>query len=130
VAARSRNCALTIDEPHGPEGAATGMNPAEALLCSLGACQSIAARAYAPQFQVKLDDFRVEIEGDIDPDGLFDQADGRPGYAEVRYTFRIKTDSPIERVEQFVKFLESRCPIGDTIAGPVRMKLQGIVIEE
>jgi uncharacterized OsmC-like protein len=130
VAARSRQFELTIDEPKSLGGTDTGMNPVEALLCSLGACQSIVARVYAPKFQVKLDDFWVETEGDIDLDGFFNRSDVRPGYLEVRYTFHIKTDSPLDKVEQFIAFLESKCPVGDTIANPVKMKLQGIVIEE
>lgn len=46
------------------------MNPVEALLASLGACQSIVARVYASKFEVELEDFRVDVEGDLDLDGF------------------------------------------------------------
>lgn len=105
------------------------MNPVEALLGSLGACQSIVARVYAKKFNINLEDFRVEVEGDLDLDGFFKKADVRPGYSDIRYTFYIKTDAPRERVEEFVKFLEETCPVGDTIANLVNLKLNGIVIE-
>lgn len=130
VKAKSRNFELTIDEPAELGGKDTGMNPVEALLCSLGACQAIVARVYAPKFDVDLQDFWVETEGDLDLDGFFDKADVRPGYSEIRYTFHIKTGAPKENVEEFIRFLESKCPVGDTIANPVTLKLSGIVIEE
>lgn len=129
VKVTSRNFELTIDEPKTLGGTDTGMNPVEALLGSLGACQSIVARVYASKFGVKLDDFRVEVEGEVDLDGFFDKSDVRPGYSDIRYTFRIKTDSPKEKVDEFIHFLERKCPVGDTIANPVNLKLESIIIE-
>jgi len=129
VKTTARNFELIIDEPESLGGTDTGMNPVEALLASLGACQSIVARVYAPKFGVKLDDFRVDVEGELDLDGFFNKSDVRPGYSDIRYTFTIKTDSPKEKVEEFVRFLESKCPVGDTIANPVNVKLVRIVIE-
>lgn len=129
VKTSSRHFELTIDEPKSLGGTDTGMNPVEVLLASLGACQSIVARVYAPKFGVTLDDFQVDVEGDLDLDGFFNKSDVRPGYSDIRYTFRIKTDSPKEKVEEFVHFLESKCPVGDTIANPVNLKLANIIIE-
>lgn len=129
VKTTSRQFELIIDEPQSLGGTDTGMNPVEALLASLGACQAIVARVYAPKFEVKLDDFRVEVEGDIDLDGFFNRSTVRPGYSDIRYTFYVKTSSPHDKVEEFVQFLESKCPVGDTIANPVNLKLDRIVIE-
>jgi uncharacterized OsmC-like protein len=129
VKASSRDFELTIDEPKSLGGTDTGMNPVEVLLASLGACQSIVARIYAPKFDVKLDAFSVDVEGDLDLDGFFNKSEVRPGYSDIRYTFRIKTDSPKEKVEEFVQFLESKCPVGDSLANPVNLKLNKIIIE-
>ncbi|MWV42792.1 OsmC family peroxiredoxin [Paenibacillus sp. HJL G12] len=129
VVANVRHFELIIDEPKSLGGSDTGMNPVEALLASLGACQSIVARAYAPKFGVELEDFRVEVEGDLDLDGFFNRSEVRPGYSDIHYTFYIKTRSSTENVEQFIQFLESKCPVGDTIANPVNIKLDRIVIE-
>ncbi|MEK8132940.1 OsmC family protein [Paenibacillus filicis] len=129
VKVRSRDFEFTIDEPKSLGGTDTGMNPVEALLGSLGACQSIVARVYAKKFNISLNDFWVEVEGDLDLDGFFKKSDVRPGYSDIRYTFHIKTDSPRDQVEEFVKFLEETCPVGDTIANLVNLKLSGIVIE-
>ncbi|MNR49009.1 OsmC-like protein [compost metagenome] len=78
---------------------------------------------------MKLDDFVVEVEGDLDLDGFFDRSAVRPGYSDIRYTFRIKTDSPKDKVDEFIRFLESKCPVGDTLANPVNLTLQSIIIE-
>lgn len=129
VKVRSRNFEFTIDEPKSLGGTDTGPNPVEALLGSLGACQAIVARVYAKKFDIQLEDFWVELEGDLDLDGFFKKSDVRPGYSDIRYTFHIKTDSPKERVEQFIEFLEQTCPVGDTIANTVKLQLSGIVIE-
>ncbi|WP_342414574.1 OsmC family protein [Paenibacillus sp. FSL R10-2782] len=129
VVTNVRQFELVIDEPKNLGGTDTGMNPVEALLASLGACQSIVARVYAAKFNVELEDFRVDIEGDLDLDGFFNRSEIRPGYSDIRYTFYIKTNSSAEKVEQFVQFLESKCPVGDTIANPVNLKLNRVVIE-
>ncbi|MFU1794614.1 OsmC family protein [Paenibacillus azoreducens] len=129
VVTKARQFELIIDEPKNLGGTDTGMNPVEALLASLGACQSIVARVYAPKFDVDLQDFRVDVEGDLDLDGFFNRSEVRPGYSDIRYTFYIKTNSPAEKVEQFVAFLESKCPVGDSLAAPVNLKLNRIVIE-
>jgi len=129
VKVRSRNFEFTIDEPKSLGGTDTGMNPVEAVLGALGACQSIVARVYAKKFDIRLDDFWVEVEGDLDLDGFFKKSDVRPGYSDIRYTFHIKTDATKEQVEPFIEFLEQTCPVGDTIANQVNLKLNGIVIE-
>lgn len=129
VKVRSRNFEFTIDEPKSLGGTDTGMNPVEAVLGALGACQSIVARVYAKKFNVRLDDFWVEVEGDLDLDGFFKKSDVRPGYSDIRYNFHIKTDAPRERVEEFVQFLEQTCPVGDTLANQVNLKLNNIIIE-
>ncbi|MBY0050608.1 OsmC family protein [Brevibacillus agri] len=130
VKARSRNFEVTVDEPKSLGGTDTAMNPVELVLSALGACQSIVARVYAKKFGVHLDDFWVEVEGDLDTDGFMNKSDVRRGYSEIRYTFHIKTDAAKEQVEAFIQFLERTCPVGDTIANPVNLKLNGIVIED
>ena len=129
VKAKSRNFEITIDEPKNLGGTDQGMNPVELVLCALGACQSIVARVYARKFDITFEDFRVEVEGDLDTDGFMNKSDVRRGYSEVRYNIHIKTDAPREKVEAFVDFIERTCPVGDTINNPVNLVLNKIVVE-
>lgn len=129
VKAKSRSFEITIDEPKSLGGTDEGMNPVELVLCALGACQSIVARVYSRKFDVNLEDFWVEVEGELDTDGFMNKSDVRRGYSDIRYNIHIKTDAPRERVEEFVAFIERTCPVGDTIENPVKLKLNEIIIE-
>ena len=129
VETEARGHQLTIDEPENLGGTDKGMNPVEVLLSGLGACQSIVARTYAKKFDIQLDAFSVELEGDIDLDGFLGKGDVRPGFSTIRYTYHIETDAPEAKVEQFVAYIEKHCPVGDTIANTVELVSAGFVIE-
>lgn len=125
-----RNFTIRMDEPPSLGGNDTGMNPVEGVLAALGSCQVIVAAAFAKANGINLQDFWVELEGDLDTDGFLKGAPGiRPGYNEVRFTMHIKTDSPAEKVEAFQKFIESRCPVGDTLSLGTKLVASKIVIE-
>jgi len=116
VDSSARDFKITIDEPASLGGSNTGMNPVEALLCALGACEVIVARAFAQANDIEFSDFRVELEGDLDTDGFLKGKPGvRNGFSEIRTTMHIKTDASAEKVEAFAAFIESRCPVGDTL---------------
>lgn len=129
VKVKSRDFEITIDEPKELGGADTGMNPVEAVLCALGACQAIVASCFAKKHKMTFNEFWVELEGDLDTDGFLGLSDVRKGYSEIRYNIHIDTDEPREKVEKFVQFIEATCPVGDTIANPVNLKLNRIIIE-
>ncbi|WP_028544430.1 OsmC family protein [Paenibacillus taiwanensis] len=129
VKAQSRNFEITLDEPKYLGGTDTAMNPVELLLCALGACQSIVARVYAPKFNIELEEFRVEVEGDLDTDGFMNKSDVRRGYSDIRYNIHIKSNATLEQAEAFVEFIERTCPVGDSISNPVNLVLNQIVVE-
>ena len=121
VEVEARGHKVIIDEPVSLGGTDKGMNPVELLLSSLGACQSIVARTYAKKFEIDLQNFWVELEGEIDLDGFFGKPGVRPGFQEIRTVFHIETDAPKEKVEAFKEYIEAHCPVGDTIANTVNL---------
>lgn len=129
VSVNSREFSFTLDEPEDLGGSNQGMAPVEALLGTLGACQAIVARIYADQFNVVLDDFRVELSGELDFDGLFGKAPVRPGFSAIRYDFHISSPSPKVRIYALIEHLLEHCPIGDSLAKPVPLQLNRVVIE-
>lgn len=129
VKAKSRHFEITIDEPKELGGTDTGMNPVELTLAALGACQAIVARVYARKFKIEFDDLWIDVEGDLDTDGFMNKSDVRRGYSDIRFNIHIATDTPREKVEEFVAFIEKTCPVGDTIANPVNLKLNEIILE-
>jgi len=111
-----RNFTVRMDEPKDLGGSDTGMNPVEALLAALGSCMTIVAAAFAKAKKIDLQDFWVELEGDLDPDGFLKGKPGvRNGFQEVRLTPHIKTSSSPEAVAEFMEFVKSRCPVIDVM---------------
>ena len=124
-----RGFKMILDEPKELGGTDKGMNPVEALLCALGSCQCIVAAAFAKQQGINLQEFWVELEGDLDTNGFMGKSDVRPGFQEIRFKMHIKSDSPEEKVKEFAKFIEKRCPVGDSLANEVKLVLSDVVIE-
>ncbi|MBT2640810.1 OsmC family protein [Bacillus sp. ISL-41] len=129
VDVQARGFHITIDEPVNLGGTDQGMNPVEMLLGALGACQSIVARVYCQKFGVELEDFRVELEGNLDTDGFMNKSDVRRGYSDIRYTYYIKSPSPEENIRALADFIAKTCPVDDTISNPVNVTRTEIVIE-
>ena len=130
VIAKSRGFEITIDEPKNLGGTDTGMNPVELVLSALGACQAIVARVYARKFKIDFTDLWIEVTGELDTDGFLHKSDVRPGYSNIKYDFHIETDAPREKVEEFVRFVEKTCPVGDTIVNAAPIELNEIIIEK
>ncbi len=118
----ARDHTITLDEPKELGGTDTGMNPVEAVLCALGACKCIVARCFAKAHKIDLQDFRVEVEGDLDPDGFMGKnKDAKVGLSEIRSKIYIKSSSPKEDIEKFVEFIDRTCPVADTLINSPKM---------
>lgn len=115
VEAESRGHKITIDEPEEMGGTDEGMNPVELALCSLGGCLSICASMFAESCDVELNDFSVDLEGDLDLRGFKGADDVDPGFQDVRFTLNIDSDSPEENIAELVEVIEKRCPVSDSL---------------
>ncbi|MFW6215685.1 MAG: OsmC family protein [Alkalispirochaetaceae bacterium] len=117
-----RQFTLRMDEPEDLGGTDTGINPVEATLAALGSCITIVAGAFAKQQGIDLQEFSVELEGDLDPSGFLHGAEGvRRGFQEIRFTPHIKTSSSPEDVEKFLAFIKSRCPVSDNLTNETKI---------
>lgn len=130
VEAAARNFTLVMDEPKNAGGTDEGMTPVEAVLSALGGCQTICAFAFARMQGIDLKGFYVELEGDLDADGFTGKNPNvRNGFSEIRYTMHFDTDAPLKKVQEYAKFIESRCPVGDNLANPVPLVCSGVKID-
>lgn len=127
VETSARGFKIILDEPEDLGGTNTGMNPVEALLCALGACQTIVASAFAEAQGFSFEEFHVELEGDLDPDGFMGLADVRNGFQEIRFNMHFKTSESQEKAEAFADFIEQRCPVGDCLVNGVKLVRAGVV---
>jgi uncharacterized OsmC-like protein len=126
----SRGFKIVMDEPENLGGTNKGMNPVEGLLVSLGSCLVIVGAAFAKGQGIDLQDLWVETEGDLDPDGFLLGKEGvRPGFEAVRFTIHIKSSSSEEKLSEFKKFMESRCPVSDTLGNGTQVTASELVIE-
>lgn len=114
----ARGLKLVMDEPMEEGGTNTAMHPVETLLSALGGCMTIVATMFAPKFRVDLKGFSIEVEGDMDSDGFLGKnPDVRVGLSDIRYKMHIVSDSPEENIRRLHKFVETHCPVKDTLKG-------------
>ena len=85
VEAKSRGMRVIFDEPESLGGSDEGLNPIEMLLNTLGACQVITAKIYAPKFEINLQKVWVEVEGDVNLDGFRGVPGIKPGLTGIRF---------------------------------------------
>ncbi len=124
----ARGFKTIADEPKNLGGTDTGMSPTETLLCALGACQCMTARFFAGTLKIELEEFRVDIEGDLDIMGFLKGDSGiRPGFQEIRSTVHIRTTAPQEKIAELMALVESRGPVNDTILHGTRVVVRHIV---
>lgn len=122
VECTARNHTIILDEPKELGGTDFGMNPVEAILCALGACKCIVARCFAKAHRIDLQDFHIELEGDLDPDGFMGKnKDAKIGFSEIRSKIYIESSSSEEAIKKFVEFIDRTCPVADTLANSPKL---------
>ena len=108
---------LRIDEPEVLGGQDTGPNPVELLLSGLGGCLVVLVNAFAPVHGVEICDVKVNVEGDLDPDGFLGKSNVRPGFSEIRYQLKIDSPSDKEKILALQEHVLKVCPVKDTLTG-------------
>lgn len=128
VECETRGHKFVLDEPKELCGTDTGMNPVEALLSALGACKCIVARCFAKSHGIDLKDIKVEVEGDLDPDGFMGKnKDAKIGFTNVRTKIYIDADASEEKLKDFVDFIDRTCPVADTLHNSPKMETELII---
>ncbi len=112
----SRGFTFHVDEPKNLGGTDEAMNPVEALLSALGACQCIVAKSFARQQKINLIDIQVKIEGELDTDGFTGiNKNAKLGFSKITTKFYVKADNTEQEIRDFITFVEHHCPVLDTI---------------
>ena len=111
---------LDADEPPVLLGGDTGAGAAEYVLAGLSACLTGTLAYHASARGLKIEDVQSEYEGDIDLRGFLDlDPKVRNGYREIRVKFKVKGDLD----EATVRELLNKSPMYDTLANPVKIKI-------
>ena len=122
VQAGSRGFSIMLDEPAELGGSDKGMSPGEMLLASCGSCMCMVMTAFARQNGIAIQDLHIDVEGDMDLLGYLNGGpDPRSGFQEIRCSVYLKTPATPEKVKKFLKFVEMRCPVADTIVNGTKV---------
>jgi len=112
---------LDADEPPVLLGGDTAAGATEYVLAGLSACLTGTLAYHAAARGLKVEDIQSEYEGDIDVRGFLDlDPKVRNGFNEIRVKFKVKGDLD----EATVRELLSKSPVYDTLANPVKIKIE------
>jgi uncharacterized OsmC-like protein len=112
---------MHADEPPVLLGQDNGANPVEFVLAGLSGCMTTTLAYHAAVRGMDIEKISSEFEGDIDLQGLLDlDPKVRSGYREIRVKFKVKGDLD----EQIIQELLRKSPVYDTLANPVRIKIE------
>ena len=116
----SHSKTFTVEGDHPKELLGTDQGPTsvEVLLAALGHCIASGWVVYGASLGVSIDDLRVEVEGDIDLQGMLglpEPGKVRPGYQSIRVTHYVKSKVPKEKLEEVKKMAEDLSPTRDSL---------------
>lgn len=116
---KARKFRFLIDEPENLGGEDDAPNPVEYLLAGYAGCLNVVAHIVAKEKNIRLDQFEVNIEGDINPSRLLGYpTNDRSGFQAIRVTIDIKTDAGEEENRLLLDAIKQRCPVNDNLVHP------------
>lgn len=131
VTVKARQHTITLDEPENLGSSDAGMTPIEALLGALGACKCIVAKSYAKKFDVQFREIRVKIEGELDVDGFLGiNPEAKIGLSRVKSLYYFDSDSPHEKIEALIAFVDKTCPVADTLVNTPDLTSELIILDQ
>lgn len=116
----ARNFVLHTDEPTSLGGTDSAADPVELLLASIATCFSIGFVTHAAKRGIDFSDLIIETEGDLDLRGYFGlDRSVRPGYTNIRYKVKVKSDASIEQLEELRQLAHELSPMIETVTNGV-----------
>ncbi len=117
---RSGPFILEGDEPPVLLGSNAGPNAVEAVLHALASCLAVGFVYNAAAQGVQVDGLEFDLEGDIDLHGFLGLSEQiRPGYQNIRVSYRVKSDAPREKLEELCEYVQKTSPVLDIIRNPI-----------
>jgi|TARA_B100002003_G_C14141105_1_gene548701 uncharacterized OsmC-like protein len=124
----SREFALNVDEPEMLCGTNTAANPVEMVLQAYGACLLIGYAMNATARGIKIDDIKIDLEGEIDLPGFLGleppenlQMGKLPGYKNIKAEVTIKADADEKTLQELHEHVVGTSPVGVTLSRPINI---------
>ena len=116
---------LEGDEPPVLLGENSAPNAVEASLHALASCLAVGFVYNAAAEGIEVRSLEFDLEGDLDLHGFLGLSpDVRPGYREVRLTYRVDCDAPPEKVDQLCEHVQRTSPVLDIFRNPVEVSVR------
>ena len=113
---KSRTFELTVDEPTSAGGSNMGPNPIEVLLSSLLGCINVIAYGCAKELGIEMESLELSAVGSFDPaKSKGEETSSRAGVSHIEVTLNPTTEGTPEQLEEWIRMIEERCPIADTL---------------
>jgi uncharacterized OsmC-like protein len=111
---------LEADEPAVLCGSNAAPNPVEAVLHALASCLAVGVAYNAAARDIQIDGLEFDLEGDIDLHGFLGLSEQiRPGYQNIRVSYRVKSDASREKLEELFEYVQKTSPVLDIVSNPI-----------
>ena len=101
-----------------------GANPVEHVLSALAGCVTTTFVYYAAAQGVEIDELESELTGHLDLQGMLGTAPVKSGYTDVQIKLRVKSDAPVEKLQELATLAKSRSPVLSTVSSPVDLAVE------
>lgn len=120
---KERQFVLLGDEATELGGTDTAPGAVEELMYAVGTCITAAANLKAALMDVKLTEFELALESDLDLHGLLAlDPDVRPGILDMRARITIAGDADEETLKKIAQFGYDYSPVSDSVRNGVSVK--------
>lgn len=121
---RTKPFVLEGDEPPVLLGGNAGPNAVEAVLHALASCLSVGFIYNAAAQGINIESLTFRLEGDLDLHGFLGLSDTvRPGYQNIRLSYRVKSNAPREKLEELCEYVQKTSPVLDILRNPVPVSI-------
>lgn len=113
------------DEPPVLLGSNKAPNAVESVLHALTSCLAVGFVYNAAAKGIEVEGLTFDISGEMDLHaflGLSDET--RPGYENIKVTYKVDCDASREEVEELCKYVQKTSPVMDIIKNPVPVTVE------
>jgi len=122
---REKPFVLEGDEPPVLLGENRGPNAVETVLHALASCISVGFIYNAAAQDIAVEKLEMKLEGDIDLHAFLGLSDNvRPGYENIKLTYRVKADAPEEKITELCEYVQKTSPVLDILRNPVNVSIK------
>ena len=113
------------DEPGVLLGHDHGPNAVEAVLHALASCVSVGIVYNAAAMGIQIKALSFDLEGDLDLNGFLGlDKSVRPGYENIQMKVNLSSDTPREKLEELMVYVQETSPVLDIVRRPTPIQVE------